>query len=293
MKLLLIFLFCILFSLSSYAQKTKPYESVVIKQVDVDENKGKVDKTLLFPTSSSAELSGDMIQYLDKIFEYLKNNPNSSLRIVGHSDDQGTFDQNDKRARERATNIADYLAKKGIPMFRLLANGKGAIEPVASNKTEEGRQKNRRVEIKIVTHDDLQPKARKFENSSQIKKTTLKEHVDISFGFPSSESTKLTDEIKEYLDKVYLFMTENHYSRLHITGHSDDQGTFEQNDERARLRAQNTADYLAEKGIKRSRLFANGKSSIEPIASNKTEAGRQKNRRVEIRIATLVYDIRK
>ena len=103
-----------------------------------------------FETSSSAELSTELKRYLDNVALYLKNNPGATLGITGHSDNQGTFEQNDQRAKERAENVKKYLISKGISPNRLLATGKGSIEPIASNKTEAGRKLNRRVEIKIV-----------------------------------------------------------------------------------------------------------------------------------------------
>ncbi len=103
-----------------------------------------------FEKSSSTELSDDLKRYLDNVALYLKNNPGATLGITGHSDNQGTFEENDRRSKERAENVKKYLISKGINPNRLLATWKGSIEPVASNKTESGRKQNRRVEIKIV-----------------------------------------------------------------------------------------------------------------------------------------------
>ncbi|MFH1050265.1 MAG: OmpA family protein [bacterium] len=103
------------------------------------------------------------------------------------------------------------------------------------------------------------------------------------FSYPASDFTNLTSEIRNYLREVALFMKENPSVRIAITGHSDDAGTFTQNDSRARERAQKVADFLANSGISRLRLLANGKGALSPIARNDSEDGRRKNRRVEIR----------
>lgn len=126
-----------------------------------------------------------------------------------------------------------------------------------------------------------------------IKKEKLVEDVDKIFDYATSDGTDLARETRKYLDNVADYLKEHPGATLAITGHSDDQGTFEQNDQRARLRAQKAADYLMSKGIAKSRLLANGSGSIKPVASNKTEAGRRKNRRLEIRIVPSGQDARR
>lgn len=101
-----------------------------------------------FPTSESAELLPEHKAILNAIAEYMKRNPNLRLEIRGHSDDQGgTLAINEARAMQRATAVVNYLMQQGIPRQRLLDFGDGARNPVASNRTEEGQRKNRRVEI--------------------------------------------------------------------------------------------------------------------------------------------------
>ncbi len=131
------------------AGSSKPKEKIgeEIKRIKLLEN---VKKTFNYSKSATVDLSKEMRTYLDQVAVYLKENPGTLLGITGHSDNQGTFIQNDARAKKRADNVAKYLMKKGISLRRLLASGKGSIQPIASNKTETGRRKNRRVEIKIV-----------------------------------------------------------------------------------------------------------------------------------------------
>jgi len=85
---------------------------------------------------------------LDQIAEYLKNNPTVHCWVVGHTDADGSFEINSKLSLDRATAIKVELETNyGIPMGRLFAEGVGPLAPVASNKTEEGKQLNRRVEL--------------------------------------------------------------------------------------------------------------------------------------------------
>lgn len=69
---------------------------------------------------------------------------------VGHTDSTGNAELNNKLSVARAENVKNYLTSKGIEKNRVYTEGKGSSQPVADNKTNEGRAKNRRVEIEVV-----------------------------------------------------------------------------------------------------------------------------------------------
>ena len=69
---------------------------------------------------------------------------------VGHTDSMGTDQYNDKLSLRRAEAVKAYLLSKGIEANRVYTEGKGEKQPVADNKTAEGRAQNRRVEIEVV-----------------------------------------------------------------------------------------------------------------------------------------------
>ena len=69
---------------------------------------------------------------------------------TGHTDSKGTDAYNQKLSVKRADAVKAYLTGKGIDATRVYTEGKGEAQPVADNKTEEGRAKNRRVEIEVV-----------------------------------------------------------------------------------------------------------------------------------------------
>jgi OOP family OmpA-OmpF porin len=69
---------------------------------------------------------------------------------VGHTDNIGTFEYNQKLSERRANAVKEYLVSKGIEKNRIYTEGKGEKQPVADNKTSEGRAKNRRVEVEVV-----------------------------------------------------------------------------------------------------------------------------------------------
>ncbi len=96
---------------------------------------------------NSAKLKPGTEKILDKLVQILKSYPNYKVKIIGHTDNVGTDVQNMKLSLERAKTVKNYLVSKGISAKRLSIEGRGSKEPVASNDTEEGRAKNRRVEF--------------------------------------------------------------------------------------------------------------------------------------------------
>lgn len=93
-------------------------------------------------------LRPDSAAQIGEIAGLLRQDPALAIRVVGHTDGQGASDYNTALSQRRATRIAEVLAREhGIAPERMEAVGVGAVAPVASNDTEEGRALNRRVEI--------------------------------------------------------------------------------------------------------------------------------------------------
>jgi OOP family OmpA-OmpF porin len=85
---------------------------------------------------------------MDEIAKLLKTSPRQRVLIVGHTDAQGTLEHNQDLSVRRARSIAEALAREhGIERSRLIPVGVGMAAPVGSNRTEDGRAKNRRVEL--------------------------------------------------------------------------------------------------------------------------------------------------
>jgi outer membrane protein OmpA-like peptidoglycan-associated protein len=104
----------------------------------------------IFFQFNSFVLEDTSYRELDRVIELMKQNPTINVEIAAHSDDVGGDDFNIKLSGKRAQNIADYIVKNGIETSRLRPIGYGKKFPVAPNDTEEGRAKNRRVELKVV-----------------------------------------------------------------------------------------------------------------------------------------------
>ena len=103
---------------------------------------------ILFATNSAA-LRPDLLRDLDALATNLLNYPDSTIEIVGHTDNTGTAALNQDLSQRRAGAVADKLRAAGVPSRRIVAIGRGEDFPVASNLTPEGRALNRRVEMVI------------------------------------------------------------------------------------------------------------------------------------------------
>jgi OOP family OmpA-OmpF porin len=87
---------------------------------------------------------------IKKVADFMKTYPNTTAVIEGHTDNVDTAEYNQKLSDERANSVRQYLINNfGIKASRLTAVGYGLTKPIASNATEEGRQKNRRVQAVI------------------------------------------------------------------------------------------------------------------------------------------------
>jgi outer membrane protein OmpA-like peptidoglycan-associated protein len=99
-------------------------------------------KAILRPESHSA---------LDQVFRFLENNPGMKLEISGHTDNTGSLRINQRLSRDRAKAVVDYLVNLGISPEMLISEGYADTQPVAPNNTSQGREKNRRVEFKVLS----------------------------------------------------------------------------------------------------------------------------------------------
>lgn len=98
--------------------------------------------------TDKAEIKPESEPALAEMAKLLKGNPAVNVFIVGHTDNTGTFEHNMKLSMDRATSVVNALvAKHGVAAARLKPYGVASLAPVAPNKAEDGRAKNRRVEL--------------------------------------------------------------------------------------------------------------------------------------------------
>ena len=94
-------------------------------------------------------LKPEATQVLDRLALFLKENRDKRVELEGHADAVGRETTNLRLSAKRAAAVKDYLVQQGIEASRISVQGFGGIKPVADGKTEAGRARNRRVEIKV------------------------------------------------------------------------------------------------------------------------------------------------
>ena len=106
--------------------------------------------TLYFETNArSLQLSSEQRQYFSDLSQYLSLKPKTTINVTGHTDNKGERRYNIRLARKRAAFAKDHLIRNGIKKSQIRVTSEGPDQPIASNNSEEGRAKNRRVEITI------------------------------------------------------------------------------------------------------------------------------------------------
>ncbi len=100
--------------------------------------------------TDKASLRPDSYTELAELLDYLQRHDDIKIEIAGHTDNVGSDAHNLKLSQDRANTIRSYLASKGIKAVRLTAKGYGATQPIADNSTAEGRQLNRRTEVRFL-----------------------------------------------------------------------------------------------------------------------------------------------
>lgn len=123
-------------------------DSVLAVKKDIQIGEKVALKNIVFDEGKYYLLPESYIE-LNKLAQYLIRNPHMEIRIGGHSDNTGSSKKNQKLSEQRAREVFEYLIKKGV-QNKMYFKGYGSAMPVASNDTEEGRIKNRRVEIEIL-----------------------------------------------------------------------------------------------------------------------------------------------
>ena len=122
---------------------------------ELEREKLAVGQTLrineLYFTADSAIISSESDPVIDEIFEFLIKNKDIVIEIGGHTNGIPPHEYCDKLSAQRAKNVANYLYEKGIPLDQISHRGYGKRVPIASNETLSGRQKNQRVEMKIIS----------------------------------------------------------------------------------------------------------------------------------------------
>lgn len=109
---------------------------------------------ILFATNSST-LNDASKSSLFKFAQSIKNNPETNVEIMGHTDNTGNDNINIPLSQQRAASVQSYLVSQGVAANRLLSFGKGSSDPIDTNSTATGRAQNRRVEVYILANAQM------------------------------------------------------------------------------------------------------------------------------------------
>ena len=217
-----------------------------------------------------ADIKPEFHDEMAKVGDFMNTYPNTTAIIEGHTDNVASPEYNMALSQRRAESVVNYLADKfGIDRSRLQAKGYGLTRPIADNSTDEGKQKNRRIEAIISCAFD-------------VKEVKPPDRLCISLQMEfDSGKADIKDEYHNEIAKVGEYMKKYPMTTATIEGHTDNIGGDDYNMRLSQRRAENVVDYLVKNfGINQSRLRAKGYGSTRRIAYNNTPEGRQKNRRI-------------
>lgn len=218
---------------------------------------------------NKTDLKEDGKAFIDQAIQEARGELTSaySVTVVGHTDNTGSDAANKTVSDGRAQSVADYLISKGVNPDKIRTVGVGASEPIAPNDTSEGRAMNRRAEIYVVA----QPKA-------------LDRMIMPSVALFERRSSELSQTGYSLLDRNAKVAIEQ-FKRavlIEVVGHTDDVGDDAYNDELSMARAKTIGAYIESLGINPDKIVLRGAGKHDPVASNATDEGRRKNRRVEV-----------
>lgn len=140
-------------------EATLPEETKIETVNNGEALKVTFDSGILYATNSST-LSEASKSALHNFSNSLKANMDTNVKIVGFTDSTGKVDYNQTLSEKRAKSVYDYLMYQGISTDRMIYEGRGVHDPVATNDTPEGRSLNRRVEIVILPSEKMVQEAK-------------------------------------------------------------------------------------------------------------------------------------
>jgi len=106
-------------------------------------------KIVIYFNHNSNDLPDQAYETLERIADFMVHNPETKIDINGYTDSSGVYNYNMSVSKFRANMVKGYLVGKGVDSLKIKVSGLGPKNPIASNDTEKGRQKNRRVEIEL------------------------------------------------------------------------------------------------------------------------------------------------
>ncbi|HEX2673175.1 MAG TPA: OmpA family protein [Polyangiaceae bacterium] len=169
-------------------------------RVEVRDNKIEFKEKIQFENNKSVILP-QSFSLLDDIVKVIKDNEHiKKIAIEGHASAEGDAKRNLTLSDERAKAVMKYCVDHGIDAKRLTAKGFGITKPIADNATEEGREKNRRVEFNIVEQDitkkkvEIDPKTGKEKLIGETKTTVKEKEAEVPTAADNAAAKKAAEK---------------------------------------------------------------------------------------------------
>ncbi|MDX2302247.1 MAG: OmpA family protein [Microscillaceae bacterium] len=242
------------------------------------------EKTLLesednytFQSEGLLDLSPKVIALHESLQDFLKKNPDKQLKITGqYFKDENNPTKFDNLGLARADQIAQTLIKEGVNAQQVLTYIETKDQlPLLDKKYYGG------ATLEIIDKPIAKIEEKKREEPFKLSKeeeNLIFSKQNVYFDLASSYAT-----INEaYIQLLIKYLKSNPSARVKIDGHTDSLGDKAKNVTLSQQRAENVKNQLIQRGIDSKKLITKGEGQNKPVADNNTEAGRSKNRRVEI-----------
>jgi OOP family OmpA-OmpF porin len=265
-------------------------------------------ETILFPPSSAA-IADESRDVIEAIAGVLRSCPGTRFEIGGHTDSQGREEMNRQLSERRAAAVLRALMEQDLPLVELTARGYGPDAPVADNRTDEGRARNRRIEFTLLgdllsepeeepvavavaaaadTATDLATDAGAASGADGAAAGVVAETCAAEIGAILAEETilfapssaEIDAESVDVVAAIGAVLARCPGVAFEIGGHTDDRGGDEMNRALSQRRAEAVLAALEAMEIEGVALTARGYGPDQPVADNDTQAGRAQNRRI-------------
>ena len=237
---------------------------------------------------------------LINLLKALNSQPSLKIEVGGYTDNSGSTSANNEISQKRAKFIYDFLINNGIEKNRVSYKGYGPKKPLYSNRYASTREGNRRIEIKVVekAKEDYSTLIEEdaISKESKTPEYTLDDLFSTSTVVPFNTEViipsikyepnivEVPEDAKPDLDKLAKWLLSDKSIRGEIAGHTDKSGLEELNELLSKQRAEGVYNYLLEKGVNQYQISYEGYGSQYPIASNKYQHGKEKNRRISFKL---------
>jgi OOP family OmpA-OmpF porin len=215
-------------------------------------------------------ISGGPDKLLDSLASFLKANPEREVQLTGlFAKDERNNSENQNLGLGRADFVRGQLISRNIEAGRIITSYE-SLDKMEFDATD---SVNGGIRIQLLD--------RKIEEKEQVK--LLAESRDVYFEWNSARLI-MTDDHRQFITRTLQYLKQNPGKTLTLTGHTDNSGKDAYNLKLGLSRAKTVMQYFIEFGADPRQIRTDSKGEAFPIASNETEEGREKNRRVEIRI---------